>query len=270
MTDVRVAARESLAVSDYQPPRSPTAIRLSAVSKQFGHGPGAVLALDRVTFEVRPGEFVCLLGASGCGKSTILSLVAGLERPSSGAIDLLDQQPALLFQDAALFPWLTVEQNVEFPLRMRHLPRAERRERTASLLRMVHLDGFAHKRPHHLSGGMRQRVALARALAQGSPLLLMDEPFGALDAMMRDRLHVELERLWRETGLTVLFVTHNVREAVRLGDRVLLLSSRPGRVVAEIAVDLPRPRTLDSMAVATLAAAITDRLREETGRHAAA
>lgn len=246
------------------------AVALRGVSKQFGHGAGAVHALDRVSLEARSGEFVCLLGASGCGKSTILTLIAGLDRPTSGSIELLDGRPSLMFQEAALFPWLTVEQNVEFPLRMRHLSRSRRREEVSRLLQMVHLDGFARKRPHELSGGMRQRVALARALAQGSRLLLMDEPFGALDAMMRDRLHEEIERLWQETGLTILFVTHNVREAVRLGDRVVVLSSRPGRVAAEYPVDLPRPRRLESPDVARLAATITDRLREEAERHAAA
>jgi NitT/TauT family transport system ATP-binding protein len=248
----------------------PVAVALRGVSKQFGHGAGAVHALDRVSLEVRSGEFVCLLGASGCGKSTILTLIAGLDRPTSGSIELHDGRPSLMFQEAALFPWLTVDQNVEFPLRMRRLSRSRRRDEVGRLLQMVHLAGFAKKRPHELSGGMRQRVALARALAQGSPLLLMDEPFGALDAMMRDRLHEEIERLWQEAGLTILFVTHNVREAVRLGDRVVVLSSRPGRVAAEYPVDLPRPRRIESPDVARLAASITDRLREEAERHAAA
>jgi NitT/TauT family transport system ATP-binding protein len=253
-----------------RPAGEATAVALNAVTKQFGHGAEAVRALDRVSLQVRSGEFVCLLGASGCGKSTILSLIAGLDRPTSGSIGLQEGRPALMFQDAALFPWLTVAQNVEFPLRMRRLSRPRRREEAARLLEMVHLGGFAAKRPHELSGGMRQRVALARALAQGSRLLLMDEPFGALDAMMRDRLHEELERLWREAGLTVLFVTHNVREAVRLGDRVVLLSSRPGRVAAEYSVDLPRPRRLESPEVAALAGTITEQLRDEANRHAAA
>jgi NitT/TauT family transport system ATP-binding protein len=256
-------------VADH-PANRPVAVALHAVTKRYGHGRDAVWALDRVSLQVRSGEFVCLLGASGCGKSTILSLVAGLDQPTSGSIDLLVARPALMFQDAALFPWLTVEQNVEFPLRMRRLARSRRREEVAALLRMVHLDGFARKRPHELSGGMRQRVALARALAQGSHLLLMDEPFGALDAMMRDRLHEEIERLWREAGLTVLFVTHNVREAVRLGDRVVLLSSRPGRVAAEYQVALPRPRRLESVELAALTAAITEQLRDEAARHVAA
>ncbi len=245
-------------------------VSLRAVSKLYGHGREAAPALDRVSFDVRAGEFVCLVGASGCGKSTILNLIAGLERPSTGTIELGGERATLMFQDAALFPWLTVEQNVAFPLKMRRVAAGERRERVAALLRMVHLDGFGAKRPHQLSGGMRQRVALARALARGASVLLMDEPFGALDAMMRDLLHDEIERLWREAELTVVFVTHNVREAVRLGDRVLVLSSRPGRLAAEYAVDIARPRRIESPEVAALAAAITDRLRQVGGRDVAA
>ncbi len=168
-----------------------------------------------------------------------------------------------MFQEAALFPWLTVEQNVAFPLQMQGVPRVQRHGRVQALLEMVHLQEVARRRPHELSGGMRQRVALARALAQGARVLLMDEPFAALDALMRDRLHDELERLWREAGLTVIFVTHNVREAVRLGDRVLLLATRGGRVVAEFLVALPRPRRIESAAVAELAVLITDALRQE-------
>jgi NitT/TauT family transport system ATP-binding protein len=174
---------------------------------------------------------------------------------------------AMLFQEAALLPWLTVARNVELPMRLRHLPSRERRERAAALLRLVGLGRFADLRPHELSGGMRQRVALARALAQDAEILLMDEPFGALDAITRDVMHDELERLWQERGLSVVFVTHNVREAVRLGDRVLVLSSRPGRVVAEYAVDIPRPRRIDSPEVALLAAEVVDRLRAEVRRH---
>jgi NitT/TauT family transport system ATP-binding protein len=172
-----------------------------------------------------------------------------------------------MFQEPALFPWLTVGANVELPLRLRRVARGERRDRALELLGAVHLTGFAKHRPHQLSGGMRQRVALARTLALDTPVLLMDEPFGALDAMTRDLLHDELERIWKERGLTVVFVTHNVREAARLADRVVLLSSRPGRVVWEQQVDIPRPRRIDSPEVSALAAQITDRLRTEVSRH---
>jgi NitT/TauT family transport system ATP-binding protein len=245
------------------------AVRLDGVSKVYGQGPARLLALDKVSLEVGTGEFVCLLGASGCGKSTLLSLVAELDEVSAGRIDTAGHRVAMMFQESALFPWLSVARNVEIALRMRGVGRAERRERAAQLLDVVRLTGFGHKRPHELSGGMRQRVALARALAQDADVLLMDEPFGALDAMTRDLLHDELERVWREQSLTVLFVTHNVREAVRLGDRVILLSSRPGRVIQDFPVDLARPRRIDSTEVAEKAAVITDRLREEVSRHAA-
>ena len=176
-----------------------------------------------------------------------------------------------MFQESALFPWLTVGGKLELALRLRpgsKLGRRERRARAETLLRSVHLEGIADRRPHELSGGMLQRVALARAFAQDADVLLMDEPFGALDAMTRDLLHDELERLWVDRSFTVLFVTHNVREAARLADRVVLLSSRPGRVVDEFRVDTDRPRRIDSPPVSELAARITDRLREEVRRHA--
>ena len=205
-------------------------VRLDGVSKAYGRGRSALLALDRVSLTVRPGEFVSLLGASGRGKSTLLSLVGGLDPISGGSIDTGGHRVSMMFQEPALFPWLTVARNVEIAMRLRGVGRDERQKRAATLLETVRLTGFERKRPHELSGGMRQRVTLARALAQDADLLLMDEPFGALDAMTRDILHDELERIWRERSLTVLFVTHNVREAVRLGDRVILLSSRPGRV----------------------------------------
>jgi NitT/TauT family transport system ATP-binding protein len=243
------------------------AVSLAAISKVFGTRSNATPALDRVSLTVERGEFVCVLGASGCGKSTLLNLVAGLDRPSSGTLEVATERPALMFQEAALFPWLTVQGNVELALKLGSIPKAERKPRVQQLLQLVHLDEFATRRPHELSGGMRQRVALARALAQRSDLLLMDEPFGALDAMTRDLLHDELEALWTRTELTVLFVTHNVREAVRLGDRVILLSSRPGRVAAEYEIEIPRPRRIDSPEVAALAAEITDRLKEEVRRH---
>ena len=172
---------------------------------------------------------------------------------------------AMLFQDSALFPWLTVAANVELPLRLRGVGKAERRAVADDLLERVHLAGFGPKRPHELSGGMRQRAALARALAQDAGLLLMDEPFGALDAITRDLLHDELESLWMDRGFTVLFVTHNVREAARLGDRIVLLTSRPGRVAATFTVDLARPRRIDSPEIAGLAATVTDQLRAEVG-----
>jgi len=243
------------------------AVRLSEVSKVYGRGPSAVLALDRVSLTVAPGEFTCLIGASGCGKSTLLSLVAGLDQPTAGSISTQGRRVTLMFQEPALFPWLTAARNVELALRARGVPKAQRRARCAELMDLVDLGGFGGKRPHELSGGMRQRVALARALAQDADVLLMDEPFGALDAMTRDLLHEELERIWRQQGLTVLFVTHNVREAARLGDRVVVLSSRPGRVIEEYQVPRQGPRRIDSPEGARMAATITDRLREEMSRH---
>ncbi len=249
------------------PPEPLAALSLRDVSKVYGQGAAAVHALDGISLEVQRGELVCLVGASGCGKSTLLNLVAGLDTPTSGRVDVRGRT-GLMFQEAALFPWLTVAGNVELALRLRGVPRKERRDRAAALLRTVHLDGFGAKRPHELSGGMRQRVALARMFAQDAEILLMDEPFGALDAMTRDLLHDELERLWRDRALTVLFVTHNVREAARLADRVVVLSSRPGRVVDEVPVDIERPRRIDTPQVSSLAAGITDRLREEVRRHA--
>ena len=243
------------------------AVSLDAVSKVFGHAGDATHALDRVSLDVARGEFVCLIGASGCGKSTLLNLVAGLDQPTSGTVTVRGKRTSLMFQESALFPWLTVRGNVELALRLDGMPKSQRRGRVHELLEMVHLEDFADKRPHELSGGMRQRTALARALAQESDVLLMDEPFGALDAMTRDLLHDELEALWTRTGLTVLFVTHNVREAVRLGNRVVLLTSRPGRIAEEYTVDSGRPRRIDSAQVAELAATITDQLREEVRRH---
>jgi NitT/TauT family transport system ATP-binding protein len=241
-------------------------VALAGVSKVFGRGGAAVRALDQVTLTTAPGEFTCLIGASGCGKSTLLSLIAGLEQPTAGQV-AVGGRVALMFQEAALLPWLSAAGNVELALRARGVGRAERRGRAEELLETVHLGGFGKKRPHELSGGMRQRVALARALAQDADVLLMDEPFGALDAMTRDLLHEELDSVTSARKLTVLFVTHNVREAVRLGDRVILLSSRPGTVIKEYPVSIERPRRIDSAPVAELAGTITDRLREEVGRH---
>jgi NitT/TauT family transport system ATP-binding protein len=221
-----------------------TAIQIGDVSKAFGHGKATVHALDRVSLEVKLGEFVCLIGASGCGKSTLLSLVAGLDQPTAGVIDTSGRKVALMFQEPALLPWLTAAKNVELALRPSGISGPARRSRAAELLETVHLGGFGTKRPHELSGGMRQRVAMARALATDADVLLMDEPFGALDAMTRD-----------------------LREAVRLGDRVVVLSSRPGRVIDEFAVPITGPRRIDSAQVAELAGRITDRLREEMSRH---
>ena len=242
-----------------------TAVVLDHASKRYATG---VLALDDVSLDVAAGEFVCLVGASGCGKSTLLNLVAGLDSPSAGDVAVRGGRPTLLFQEAALLPWLTASANVELALRLRGVGKGERRARADELLELVHLGGMGARRPHELSGGMRQRVALARALAQEPDVLLMDEPFGALDAMTHDLLHDELERIWRERALTIVFVTHNVREAVRLGDRVVLLTSRPGRVAAEFGVDLPRPRRIEAPDVSSLAGEITAALRREVARHA--
>ncbi len=245
------------------------AARLQGVTKVFGAGPGAVTALGGIDLDIAPGEFVCLLGASGCGKSTILNLLAGLDRPSAGTVEVTGgRRVALMFQDSALFPWLTARRNVELALRLSGVgDRRARRARALELLDAVHLADAADRRPHELSGGMRQRVALARALAQDASVLLMDEPFGALDAMTRDLLHDELEQVWSARRPSIVFVTHNVREAVRLGDRVVLLASRPGRVVATFPIEIDRPRRIESPEVGALAATITEELRTEVRRH---
>ncbi|MCX4749769.1 ABC transporter ATP-binding protein [Kitasatospora sp. NBC_01287] len=243
------------------------AVRIAGVHKSFGRPGSATPVLDDITLDVAPGEFLCLLGASGCGKSTLLNLVAGLDEPTAGSIEVPGGRPALMFQEHALFPWLTAGKNIELALRLNGVPRAERRTEAERLLGLVRLGGSYGKRVHELSGGMRQRVALARALAQGSSVLLMDEPFAALDAITRDVLHEEITRIWQERELTVLFVTHNVREAVRLAQRVVLLSSRPGRVAREWQVDLPQPRRIESAAVADLSVEITEHLRGEIRRH---
>lgn len=243
-------------------------LQIESVSKTFVSGAGVVEALRPTTISVAAGEFVCLLGPSGCGKSTLLNIIAGLDAPTSGTVLAAGQAVAepgrdrvLLFQDAALFPWLDVQRNVEFGLRQQRTSTAERTAIARRLLDQVGLAGFERSFVHQLSGGMRQRVAIARALAIDPQVLLMDEPFGALDALTRDQMHADLEALWQATGKTVLFVTHNVREAVALGDRVLVFSPRPGRIVREFRVDLPRPRALEDHALVDLSAAILSVLR---------
>ena len=243
------------------------AVALAQVTKRYD-GHDGVLALDGISLTVQPGEFLTLVGASGCGKSTLLNIVSGLDQPTSGSVQVAGQA-AFMFQEHALFPWLSALDNVATPLRLAGVGKKDRDAQARDYLQAVHLADFADRRPHELSGGMKQRVAIARTLATHAPILLMDEPFGALDAMTRDLLHDELESIWKERNLTVLFVTHNVREAVRLGDRVALLSSRPGRVLAEYDVAIDRPRRIEDRDVSVLAGQITSALREEVARHGA-
>jgi len=247
-------------------------LRIEGVSKTFPGRTGTVEALRPVNVDVAPGEFVCLLGPSGCGKSTLLSIVAGLEVATSGTVWADGRKVhgpgtdrVLLFQEAALFPWLDVQRNVEFGLRQAGMPARKREALARRFIELVHLKGFERSYVHQLSGGMRQRAAIARALAIDPAILLMDEPFGALDALTRDRLHVEVESIWAATRKTVLFVTHNVREAVALGDRVLVFSPRPGRIVREFRIDLPRPRSLEDHTLVDKAAEIVAVLREAIG-----
>jgi NitT/TauT family transport system ATP-binding protein len=232
-----------------------------------------LIALKDINLQVQPGEFLCIVGPSGCGKSTLLHLIAGLHQQSSGDV-LVDNKPVqgpgtdriLIFQELGLFPWLTVAQNVDFGMRMKGIPKPQRESQVRDYLRLVHLHQFKDSYVHQLSGGMRQRVALARALATEPDVLLMDEPFAALDAQTRDLLHDELERIWAETRRTIIFVTHNVREAVRLGDRVVLLTFRPGQVKREYKIGLARPRHLEDVNVAGSAREILNDLREEINK----
>ena len=249
-------------------------VALQGISVSYETSNGtALVALDNIDLKVRAGEFLCIVGPSGCGKSTLLHLIAGVHKPSSGQVLVDDRVVAgpgtdriLIFQELGLFPWLNVGENVEFGMKMKGIGKAERKEKTGHYLRLVHLGQFGDSYTHQLSGGMRQRVALARALATEPDVLLMDEPFAALDAQTRDLLHDELERIWAETGRTIIFVTHNVSEAVRLGDRVVVLTFRPGRVKQEFEIDLPRPRHLEEIEVARTAGEILEHLREEINK----
>ncbi len=245
-------------------------IEIRDVSKLFAGKSGQTEALAPVSFAVNAGQFVCLLGPSGCGKSTLLNIIAGLDEPTSGQIKL-DGRPVtgpgrdrvMIFQEAALFPWLNVQDNIEFGLRIAGMPGPERRKIAQRLLALVKLSKFKKALVHELSGGMKQRVALARALALDPEVLLMDEPFGALDAQTRDLLHDELQDIWADTAKTIIFVTHNVREAIVLGDRVLVFSPSPGRIKKEFLIDLPRPRHIDNYAVVDLSHEIMAELRSD-------
>ncbi|MCX7886889.1 MAG: ABC transporter ATP-binding protein [Verrucomicrobiae bacterium] len=248
----------------------PQKLVVDGVSKQFRIRRQTVLALDNVSFEVREGEFVCVVGPSGCGKSTLLNIIAGLERPDTGQV-LADGQPVtgpsrtrmMMFQEPALFPWLNVMGNLMFSLKLKpNLRRKERREVAEFYLRLVGLEKFAHANIHELSGGMKQRVALARALAPNPAVLLMDEPFAALDALTREQLYGDLQRIWQQRRKTIVFVTHNVREAACLGDRVILFSPSPGRIREQFRIPLPRPRDINSVALAEHATRITRALKQ--------
>jgi NitT/TauT family transport system ATP-binding protein len=243
---------------------------LTGVSCTYNNGKTSFQALHDINLEVRTGEFLCLVGPSGCGKSTLLHLIAGFHKPSSGEIWRDGRKITgpgadriIIFQELGLFPWLSVRDNVEFGLRVKGFSRQERRELARHFLRLVHLSQFEDSYIHQISGGMKQRVALARALAVQPDVLLMDEPFTALDAQTRDLLHDELERIWAETKQTIVFVTHNVREAVRLADRIVLMTYRPGRIKKEFTVPIDRPRHIEDADVANFARQILSHLREE-------
>ncbi len=247
---------------------SAVALEVRSVSRRFETRRHDTLALSDINLKVRPGEFLCLLGPSGCGKSTLLNIIAGFDKPSAGEM-LVGGRPVtgpgrdriVVFQEAALFPWLNVRSNVEFGLKLAGVSRDERRERATQYLKLVGLDRFEKAYVHELSGGMKQRVQLARSLAVDPEILLMDEPFAALDAQTRDVLQEELQDIWQRTGKTVIFVTHNVREAVLLADRVIVMSPSPGRIKREISIALDHPRSPDSHAVVDLAADIREELR---------
>ena len=233
---------------------APSKLAIEEVSKSFQSTAGTVLALDRVSLQVNEGEFVCIVGQSGCGKTTLLNIIAGLEMPDSGRV-LAGGKPVtgpgrdrlVMFQESALFPWLNVFGNVLFPLKLKpQLTNKDRRDVAKYYLELVDLTRFERSNIHELSGGMKQRVALARALAPNPRILLMDEPFAALDALTREQFYGDLQKIWKERKKTIVFVTHNVREAACLGDRVLLFSPHPGRIQEEFVVDLPRPRDINT------------------------
>ena len=247
----------------------PSKLAIEDVSKSFQSASGTVLALDRVSLNVAEGEFVCLVGASGCGKTTMLNIIAGLEKPDSGTVRA-DGKPVtgpgrqrlVMFQEPALFPWLNVFGNVLFGLKLKpNLSKKDRHDVAKYYLELVGLSRFERANIHELSGGMKQRVSLARALAPNPRVLLMDEPFAALDALTREQLYGDIQEIWKARRKTIVFVTHNVREAACLGDRVLLFSPHPGRIQEEFAVELPRPRDINSVDLAAYATRITKALK---------
>ncbi len=260
----RLASRHLLVPSRARAGLAKLAVR--RVGHKFAN---EVVALRNVDIDVHSGEFVCLLGPSGCGKSTLLYALAGLVKPSGGHIsldgsDVVGPGPdrIMVFQDPALYPWLTVRQNLVFVLRAKGLRRAEAERRAHEFIRLVHLEEFEATLPHQLSGGMRMRVSLARALAMDPSVLLMDEPFGALDAQTRSRMHELLQAIWMRDRKTVVFVTHDIREALVLGDRVVVMAGRPGRGLQDLEVRLPRPRDPDAEAIVDLSRRIRSMLAE--------
>jgi NitT/TauT family transport system ATP-binding protein len=252
-------------------------VQVRGASKQYQTGTGNAgrdfFAVHNVNLDVNDGEFVCLVGPSGCGKSTLLNLIAGFEKPDEGEV-LFEGKPVtgagrerlVLFQEHGLFPWLTVQQNVEFGLKVLGMNKKERRERAMHYLKMVHLQKFRRSYPFQLSGGMKQRTAIARALAVEPSMLLMDEPFSALDPRTRDILHVELQSLWLQTRKTIVFVTHSVEEAVRLADRIVVMASQPGRIRQVFPVSLPHPRDFLDPAIADLRSMILAELEDELNK----
>jgi NitT/TauT family transport system ATP-binding protein len=247
----------------------PAKLAVENVSKWFRTSRQNVHALDNISLEIAEGEFVCLVGPSGCGKSTLLDIIAGLEVPDEGRV-MADNEPVLspgrhrlvMFQESALFPWLDVLGNVMFGLKLKPgLTNKERREVAKFFIQLVGLEKFSHAHVHELSGGMKQRVSLARALAPNPRMLLMDEPFAALDALTREQLYGDIQEIWKARRKTIVFVTHNVREAACLGDRVLLFAPHPGRIQEEFTVNLPRPRDINSVDLAAHATRITKALK---------
>ncbi len=244
-------------------------LQINQINKEYTNNKVVNIVLDNVSAAVEEGEFISILGPSGCGKSTLLSMVAGLVKPSSGTI-LLDSVPitkpgqdrGMVFQQAALFPWLNVEENVMFPYK-KEMKKEEAIEKARHYLQMVQLSNYGKHYPHELSGGMQQRVAIARAFAMDPKVLLMDEPFGALDEQTRTRMHGELERIWLETKKTVLFVTHSISESIKLSERIIVMGTRPGRIIADIPVKLPRPRRFDAPETIELEKRINQLLKEE-------
>jgi NitT/TauT family transport system ATP-binding protein len=255
----------------------PVKVRLRGVSKVFaaGHGSGAArfYAVKDVSLDVHEGEFVTLVGPSGCGKTTLLNMIAGFDTPDEGEVTC-DSRPVehagpdrlVIFQEHGLLPWLTVRQNIEFGLRASRVPAAERDARVDRYMRMVHLERFARSRPFQLSGGMRQRVAIARALVMEPAMLLMDEPFSALDHRTRDMLHVELQDIWLKTRKTIIFVTHSVEEALRLSDRVVVMASQPGRIRRVLHIELPHPRDFFDPTLLELRGRILQDLEDEMNK----